>query len=202
MNKHLFSFTLCLLLCACGTTSVIDTSNPKEITSMQNVMELEYRDLTNTAEKMTQSMVNNAKFQTIKYPVIAIGTIVNDTTQRFDTDILTKKIRTSLVNSGKAQITTNFTKEDVTSEQVRTIRNNEEYNKNTIVKQGTLIAPNLSLTGKIIQRNLKLDAGWWSSVDTRVEYYLQLTLTDLQTGLSIWEEEQPIIKEGANAPTW
>jgi PBP1b-binding outer membrane lipoprotein LpoB len=125
--------------------------------------------------------------------------------QRFDTDILIKKIRTTLVNSGRAQITTGFqnpTAEDGTTHQVRDTRGNAEYDASTIATTGTLVAPNMSLSGKMLQRNLDLDAGWFSAVDTRVEYYLQLTLTDIKTGLSVWEDERPIVKEGADAPTW
>ena len=116
--------------------------------------------------------------------------------------MLTKKIRTTLLKSGTAQIATNFSGEDTTTEKMRSMRTNAEYDQETIAKTGTLVAPNMSLSGKMLQRNLKLDSGWFSSVDTRTEYYLQLTLTDLKTGLSVWEDEQPIIKEGTDAPTW
>ena len=135
-------------------------------------------------------------------PVIAVADIKNDTMQRFDTDILTKKIRTTILKSGRAQISTNFTGEDTTSAKMRNTRGNDEYDQSTFAVKGTLVAPNMSLSGKMLQRNLKLQSGWFSSVDTRVEYYLQLTLTDLKTGLSVWEDEQPIIKEGDHAPTW
>ena len=181
-------------------------NNSAEVAEMQNVMELEYRDWTATAEKMTNSMLASGAFARIKNPVIAIGEIKNDTMQRFDTDILIKKIRKTLVNSGRAQVTTGFknykSAEDETTYAVRETRGNAEYDASTIVGKGTLIAPNMSLTGKMIQRNLKLNSGWFSSVDTRVEYYLQLTLSDVKTGLSVWEDEQPIVKEGDHAPTW
>ena len=193
---------LMLTLCACGGTRVVDLNNEKEVAAMQDVMELEYRDWTKTAETMTQSMLKSGAFRAVKNPVIAMGPIVNDTQQRFDTDILTKKIRTTLLKSGTAQIATNFSGEDTTTEKMRSMRANAEYDQETIAKTGTLVAPNMSLSGKMLQRNLKLDSGWFSSVDTRVEYYLQLTLTDLKTGLSVWEDEQPIIKEGTHAPTW
>jgi len=195
--------TICLALCACAETRVVDLNDSREVNAMQNVMELEYRDWTNTAEKMTKSMINSGALKSEKKPIIAIADIKNDTAQRFDTDVLTKKIRTTLLNSGAAQITTNYTGEDSTSNNVRTnVRGNSEYDQSTVVKSGTLVAPNMSLSGKMLQRNLKLESGWFSSVDTRVEYYLQLTLTDLKTGLSVWEDEQPIIKEGTHAPTW
>ncbi|MFQ6739216.1 MAG: penicillin-binding protein activator LpoB, partial [Alphaproteobacteria bacterium] len=92
--------------------------------------------------------------------------------------------------------------EDITANSVRTLRGDKEYNSDTIMGQGNLVAPNMSLSGKMIQRNLDIDSGWFSRVDTRVEYYLQLTLTDLKTGLSVWEDEEPILKNGTDAPTW
>lgn len=200
--KKIIPIMLGLTLCACGGVRVVDLDNEKEVATMQDVMELEYRDWTNTAEKMTQSMLKSGAFRAVKNPVIAIGNIKNDTQQRFDTDMLTKKIRTTLLKSGTAQIATNFSGEDTTTEKMRSMRANAEYDQEIIAKTGTLVAPNMSLSGKMLQRNLKLDSGWFSSVDTRTEYYLQLTLTDLKTGLSVWEDEQPIIKEGTHAPTW
>ena len=200
--KKLIPVALCLALTACGGTRVVDLNDEKDVAAMQDVMELEYRDWTNTAEKMTESMIKSGAFKQVKNPVIAMGNIVNDTQQRFDTDILTKKIRTTLLKSGTAQIATNFSGEDSTTNKVRAQRNNAEYDQSTIANTGTLVAPNMSLSGKMLQRNLKLESGILSSVDTRVEYYLQLTLTDLKTGLSVWEDEQPIIKEGTHAPTW
>ncbi len=245
--KKIISISLCAVLAACGGTRVVDLNNAADVQDMDAVMQLEYRDWTQTAENMTDSMLKSGGFAKIENPVIAIGDIKNDTMQRIDSDILVKKIRTTLVNSGRAQITTGFeniettktgympvktevgaanvnpfgatvaygtqnsvqeiqynatTAEDNTTHQVRDLRNNAEYDQRTIAKQGTLIAPNMSLTGKMIQRNIKLDSKLFSRVDTRVEYYLQLTLTDVKTGLSVWEDEQPIVKEGTDAPTW
>lgn len=245
--KKLMPVALCVALCACGETRVVDLNDARDVATMQNVMELEYRDWTNAAERMTKSMIDSGAFTRVKNPVIAIADVENDTMQRFDTDILVKKIRTTLVNSGTAQVTTGFQNkkkteigyvpvtaelktaqvdalgasaasvkargvtaveyeraaaEDDTTHQVRATRGNDEYDATTIAKKGTLVAPNLSLSGKMLQRNMKLKSGWFSNVDTRVEYYLQLTLTDVNTGLSVWEDEQPIVKEGDHAPTW
>ncbi len=245
--KKIMPIALCAVLCGCGETHVVDLDDTRDVAQMQNVMELEYRDWTRAAENMTKSMINSGAFAARKNPVIAIADIENDTMQRFDTDILTKKIRTTLVNSGTAQVTTAFQNkkknavgyvpvqaeietakigpagasatsvtangvaaveyerdagEDDTTHLVRANRTNDEYDATTIAKKGTLVAPNLSLSGKMLQRNLNLKSGWFSNVDTRVEYYLQLTLTDVNTGLSVWEDEQPIIKEGDHAPTW
>ena len=200
--KKIIPVISCLALCACGGTSVVDLQDTAEVAAMQQVMELEYRDWTKTAEKMTDSMLKSGALSGVSKPVIAVANIKNDTMQRFDTDILTKKIRSTLLKSGKAQIATNYSGEDTNADKVRQLRNNIEYAQNTIANKGMLVAPNMSLSGKMLQRNLKLESGIFSSVDTRVEYYLQLTLTDLNTGLSVWEDEQPIIKEGTHTPTW
>lgn len=204
MKKTSMLCALCsvLALGACGETNVVDLNNAAEVAGMQNVMELEYRDWTKTGEEMTSSMLKSGAFARVKDPIIAMGPMTNDTMQRFDTDILTKKIRKVIVNSGRAQMATNFSGEDTTSDKMRATRGNTEYAANTFASKGTLVAPNMSLSGKMIQRNLELKSGWFSSTDTRVEYYLQLTLTDLKTGLSVWEDEQPIVKEGDHAPTW
>jgi PBP1b-binding outer membrane lipoprotein LpoB len=243
----LLSAVSCLALAACGGTKVVDLENAEQVADMTNVMELEYRDWTKTADRMVDSMLKSGAFARTSNPVIAVAGITNDTMQRFDTDILTKKIRTQLVNSGRAQIATSFqnktaaatgyipasaeitaasasgkrsaslhakadgymkveyekpASEDDTTHQVRKLRGNDEYDAGTIAGKGTLVAPNMSLSGKMIQRNMELETCWLCADKDRVEYYLQLTLTDTKTGLSVWEDEQPIIKEGRNAPTW
>ena len=200
--KKILPLALCAVLAACGGTRVVDLENERDVQTMQDVMELEYRDWEKTATKMTESMLKSNAFAGISKPVIAVGDIKNDTMQRLDSDILVKKIRTTILKSGRAQISTNFTGEDTMSNKMRNTRGNIEYDQSTFANTGTLVAPNMSLSGKMIQRNLKLESGWFSSVDTRVEYYLQLTLTDLKTGLAVWEDEQPIVKEGTHAPTW
>ena len=200
--KKILPIAMCAVLTACGGTHVVDLENQREVASMQDVMELEYRDWEKAAADMTDSMLKSNALTGVKKPVIAVANIKNDTMQRFDTDILVKKIRTTILKSGRAQIATNFTGEDTTSNKMRATRTNAEYDQSTFANTGTLVAPNMSLSGKMLQRNIKLQSGWFSSVDTRVEYYLQLTLTDLKTGLSVWEDEKPIVKEGDHAPTW
>jgi hypothetical protein len=59
--------------------------------------------------------------------------------------------------------------------------------------KGTLIAPDLSLSGKIYQNNLRYD-----KKNQQVEYYFQLKLTDLKTGKRFWQKEVLIGKRGSN----
>jgi len=203
MKKLLMLVACCGILAGCGGgTRVIDTNDSRAVADMRDVMELEYRDWERTAEHMLDSMMKNRVFANTKNPVIAMGPMVNDTMKRFDTDMLVRRIRVYLVNNGHAQFATNFTGEDTTSNAVRAQRGNAEFDVSTIAGTGTLVAPNFSLSGKMLQRNIPVDTCWLCASKTRVEYYLQMVLTDVRTGLSVWEEERPIIKEGRRAPTW
>lgn len=125
--------------------------------------------------------------------VVAIGRIVNDTTQRIDTDLLVRKIRIEMLNSGKAVVTSAVSasgNDDQIIYDTRNLRDNDEFNHDTIANKGTLIAPDLSLTGKIIQQTKRVDK------NALVDYYFQLVLTDLKTGYVTWEDEIIVSKVG------
>lgn len=128
--------------------------------------------------------------------VVAIDQIINDTTQRIDTDMLIKKIRISILRSGKAVVTTAIKvggPESTLSHSVRKLRDNEEVKRTTVAKKNALIAPDMGLSGKIIQRSARTQGG-----DQLVEYYFQLTLTLLESGLAVWEDEVVIGKIGSS----
>jgi len=186
---------LLLILSGCATTTRnIDMYNDKG----QAVMGLDYRDFQKAASEAIRSMLQSGtlnKRDGGRY-VLAISRIVNDTMQRIDTDQLIKKIRVELLQSGKVVVTTAVSAgepEDKMSMKARQLRKSDEFNQSTVAKKGQMIAPDLSLSGKIIQRNVKVSSG-----AQQVEYYFQLTLTDINTGLAIWEGESVIGKRGSN----
>ena len=174
-------------------TERIDMNNDKG----DQVMGLDYRDFDEAASKAIQSMLKSGaldKKNGDRY-VLAISRITNDTMQHIDTDQLVKKIRVELLRSGKVVVTTAVSAngaEDAMSMQARELRNNDEFNQNTVQKKGTLVAPDLSLSGKILQRNVAMDDG-----KQQVEYYFMLSLTEIKTGLAWWEGETVIGKRGS-----
>ena len=131
--------------------------------------------------------------------VVMMSDIINDTTQRFDVKFLTKKMRILILNSGKAIITSAVgTQRDDLAQDSRKLRDNEEFNKSTTIQKNTLYAPSLSLSGSILQRTSKANKD-----EQIVEYYFQLSLTDIKTGLVTWEDEVVIGKIGSNdTVTW
>ena len=82
---------------------------------------------------------------------------------------------------------------DASSKAVRELRSDDEFNQETIPVKGNLVSPDYSLSGKIIQNNAR------AGRIKQSEFAFQLSLTDLKTGLAIWEEEKLIVKQGARA---
>jgi len=162
---------------------------------------LDYRDFNQAAQEATQSMLRSPA---ITKPgggryILAISDIKNDTMQHIDTDQLVKKIRIELLNSGKVFVTTALgSAEDKMNTKARELRENDEFKQNTTIKKGRLLAPDLSLSGKIVQRNINMGNG-----KQQIEYYFMLTLTDLVNGLATWEGESIIGKRGSDkAVAW
>jgi len=189
----IISVFVLLSFAGCSSPKMIDTSYDRRNT----VMDLDYRDFEKAARDAVASMLESGavnKPEGGRY-VLAISDIENKTPRRFDTDQLVKKIRVALLKSGKVVTTTaisgNGIEDDMTYK-VRQLRQSEEFNQDNIAGRGEMIAPELSLSGKILQRDIKI-----SKRKKQVEYYLQLTLTELKHGLALWENETLIVKEGS-----
>jgi len=188
-----------LLLSGCAQVQRIDPNNDNGA----QVMGLDYRDFNEAAGKAVQSMLKSPaldKKDGGRY-VLAISDVKNDTMQHIDTDQLIKKIRIELLNSGKVFVTTAIGSKgnvDAMNKQTRELSENENFKQSSVAKKGTLIAPDMSLSGKILQRNIGIDKD-----KQQVEYYFMLTLTDIKTGFGVWEGETFIGKRGsAKSVAW
>jgi uncharacterized protein (TIGR02722 family) len=188
-----------LLIAGCGSTEtvMIDTVNDEG----KPVMGLDYRDFNQAASEMVQSMISSGA---LKKPgggryVMTTARVTNDTMQRIDTDQLTAKIEQELMNSGQVVMTAAVGGKGAPDEMIyemRDIRDSatgDEFQQDTLAGKRTLIAPELSTSGKIIQRNIRYDNN-----RQQVEYYFQLKVTDLTTGLVFWQNETIIGKRGSN----
>jgi uncharacterized protein (TIGR02722 family) len=174
-----------LTLSACKTQPyLVDADND----STKIVAALDYRDFEKAANTMVADMLASGalnKRDGSRY-VMIVGRITNDTMQRIDTAQLSKKIRVQLMQSGKVAMTA--ISEDDNINQVRKMRSSAEVNQATVAKQGKILAPELSLSGSITQRDIKAGS------DKRIEYIFSLSVVDLESGLTFWEGEVPVIK--------
>lgn len=197
MKKLLLLMVIALiaLTSGCGKRNAATMIDPYNDTNPR-IMGLGYRDFEQAANTAVDEMLASGA---VSKPgggryVMVVSRVVNDTMQNIDTDQLVKKIRVQLLRSGKVVTTTAIGvdgAEDPMVAAARKLRKSKEVNQKTVARKGQIIAPDLSLSGKIIQRNHRID----SSTD-QIEYFFMLTLTDINTGLAFWEGETPIIKRG------
>lgn len=188
-----------VLVAGCRTTPVyLDTDRPSPQPGETTTLGLDYRDFEYAAEQAVASFLSSPlsrKPGSTAPWVMAISRMINDTTLNIDTDQLVKKIRVDLLNSGRVIVTTAVGlegPEDPLSAQTRELQDSELFNQDTVAQDGTMVAPELSLSGKIIQRANVIDG------KQQVDYYFQLTMTNIATGLAYWEFEQVIAKLGDN----
>lgn len=150
-------------------------------------LSLDYRDFNRAAEEAIDGMIASGS---LNHPgggryVLMISRIKNDTVANIDTDQLIKKIRIALMQKGKVVVTTAIGVNGPEDKATALVQS--EFGGNGVAK------PELSLSGKIIGRSVRYD-----SSTQQIEYYLQLTLTDIKGGYSVWEGETPIIKRGSS----
>ena len=204
MKKILSGFALAALavvITGCATpTTRIDTRNDRG----PQVASLDYRDLQEAASAMLQSLFRSGRLDRAdgQAYVMTVGKVKNDTPQRFDTDTLTSYITEELMNSGKVMVTSAMAATDDNRDEMvnaaRSVRGNAEFNQATVAKTGQLVAPTHSIYGKIIQREIRMDKG-----DKQIEYYFQLRIVELATGLQWWQKQHLIGKRtDGRTPTW
>jgi hypothetical protein len=120
-----------------------------------------------------------------KPAILVVSRVVNSTSQQVDTDMLTKKIRVALNQSGKALTqTTRGPGGVVEDELAREIQLEREALDGLRTR-----VPDFSLSGKIIETMSR--AGSYR----QAAYTFQLSLTD-NRGLAVWEGEKAVVKQG------
>jgi uncharacterized protein (TIGR02722 family) len=160
--------------------------------SVVSVNQINIQDFIQAANTATSDLLASGALDKVSTPpaVIAISRIVNNTGQQIDTDLLTKKIRVALLNSGKAQTTTTMglggTAEDPMA---KGLQQEAEFKADQKVTR----TPDFTLSGKIIQ-TIARDGNTSQST-----FSFQLSLTDAKTGLAVWEGEKEITKQGGRA---
>jgi len=189
--KH--SLPLCGLLAVClagcssppNSAQYVDPNGPRTIVSLNQI---DIQDFNNAANSMVQDLINSGTLE--KAPtqpaVMAISRITNDTTQQFDTDMLTKNIRVALLQTGKVVTTTTFgaNPEDKMAQQagdMQAFMNGQ---------QAPTRIPYYTLSGKILMNTTKAGDVYQRS------YTFQLSLTEVNSGLGVWEDTKTIVKQG------
>jgi penicillin-binding protein activator len=191
--------TSSLIAAAAVTLAVGCATNPQATyvessgnRTISNVGQINIQDWNRAAETMINSMI--AKWVapgklTGTGPdgrtVIAISYIRNNTSQQIDTDLLVKKIRTALLDTGK--VVTDLAgglgpSEDPLAAESKA---KQQFLSNDKLRKG----PDYTLSGKIIESLVRQGSLRESS------YVFQLSLAT-PDGLAVWEGEETIVKQG------
>jgi len=204
-RHHLLALGLLASLAACAapgeiTTQRIDPRNDRSPVGMA----LDNRDFEQAAQALVRSMLESERLPPRpdgQPRVMAISRITNDTTLRINTNELLQTIRRELSNSGRIVTTTAVGLDgpsDPLAMKARQLRQSAEFNQRTVAGHGQMVAPDLSLSGQIIQRTTRVDGG-----AQRVDYLFQLTLTNIRTGIAVWEGQEVISRIGSGRTvTW
>ncbi|MCF6175424.1 MAG: penicillin-binding protein activator LpoB [Victivallaceae bacterium] len=176
----------------CGTDPHrIDTSGNRGLTTVDDI---NFKDWQMTASKAINSLLASGVLsrQDGRKTILMISTVKNSTSQHINTKILTDKMRQAVLRSGKALTTTAISgsgAEDKATRQVRKLEDDDMFNQATVQKSGTAIAPDMSLAGEIIQQKTTLGR------KSESYFFFHLTLTDLKTGLAVWEDNFEVAKQ-------
>ncbi|WP_309399358.1 penicillin-binding protein activator LpoB [Cerasicoccus maritimus] len=172
----------------------VDSEGTQTIVSLDKI---NIQDWSNAADQMVQSMLLSGVLDRAptQPAVLGIGRITNKTTQQVDTDYLTKKIRVALNQSGKVVTTTTYGLGNYAEDELA--RQTMEIQKFENNDTSTQPLPFFTLSGKLLED--RASAG----KTNQVTYTFQLSLTQTNNGLAVWEDEKNITKQGQrNAVGW
>ena len=180
--------------CATKEIEMIDRDNDKG----DYVAGLDSRDFENAAADLIDDMISSGALERAdgKRYVMAISRVKNDTQLHIQPSLIVKKIRTALLRSGKVVVTTAVSgtgAEDALVAGTRELAADPMFRQSTVAGEGQAISPDLSLSGAIIQQKNRIG----KSKRERIDYYFQMSITDIRTGLALWEGETEINKKDA-----
>lgn len=185
---------VCITGCETAPSNAVYTNPTNSRTAVVSLNKINIQDWETASDQMIQSLLNSDVLS--KAPrapaVFAVDRIVNKTTDaNLDTELLTKNIRIALNKSGKVLTTTTYGNlaESRMAQDIQ-VKNDFLNSESNHAKDNS---PDYTLSGKIIEDSAR--AG-----ETRqITYIFQLSLTDTQRGLAVWEDQKTIQKTGTRS---
>ena len=196
MPRLIFFTLMLVLMTSCGTTArMIEIGSDEDLTTISSI---DPRDWQKAAADSISAMLESGALKRAdgRKNVVMISRIRNYTLQHLDSRLLTAKMRQAILASGQAIVTSaigNSSNIDLAVRRIRDKEYDDLFDQSTVQKRGTVIAPDLSLSGSITQQTM---------VQGRTEesyFVFHLVLTDLKTGLALWEDNVEIAKQGTRS---
>ena len=202
MKKQISTYVLCALLglstTACTTqTRVVSRAESQELVTAT----LSDNDFESAAKEMLDDMLANELSEPKaggKPYVMMISDIQNDTMQRINTADLTDYIKKELRRSGRVKTTDAFGENRSKNVALsRQLGESSLVDKSTVKKNNTVKAFDLTLEGRIAQKNSTVGK------NKMIEYIFSLNLIDMADGTELWSDKKVITKlTDKNTQTW
>ena len=193
MKKQISTYVLCALLglstTACTTqTRVVSRAESQELVTAT----LSDNDFESAAKEMLDDMLANELSEPKaggKPYVMMISDIQNDTMQRINTADLTDYIKKELRRSGRVKTTDAFGENRSKNIALsRQLGESSLVDKSTVKKNNTVKAFDLTLEGRIAQKNSTVGK------NKMIEYIFSLNLIDMSDGTELWSDKKVITK--------
>lgn len=180
-----------LMLTGCESpteTRTVDAKGPDVI----NTAAINTQDWANASDQLLASLLSSEALNNApRTPaILAVDRIINNTQLMVDTDLLIKKIRVGLTQTGKIAVTNTLG----LGERAVVASEAAELEEMQSGKKAKTLVPDFTLYAKLIQqtdRNSKL---------TQNTYSFQMSLVQVKTGLTVWEDEKQITKQTKAKP--
>ncbi|WP_276896228.1 hypothetical protein [Helicobacter japonicus] len=185
--------SICMYLSACSDKAARYVNDSSDYTSFG----IDLHDIDSVIANNTKSLLQSSYVKEMKSKkLLAISNIINQTHEDIDMEFVSRKFVRSIRQSNKFTLTNAIAGSGATTEQMiaqsRDLSNNPMYNQRTTQENGTLEAPELALSGRIIERKKTIDK------IQRVDYMFLFVLTDLKSGKVLWDNEEIISKVTSN----
>lgn len=169
--------------CQTAETRTVDASGPQAL----NTGGINSQDWANAADQLVGSLLSSGALDksATQPAILAVDRIINNTQLNIDTDLLIKKIRVALTQTGKVVVTNTMG----LGERAVVASEAAELDEMTTGKKAKVIAPNYTLYGKLIQQTDRLNGV------TQNTYSFQMSLVAVKTGFTVWEDERQIAKQ-------
>lgn len=204
MKKFIMLAGVAIVAAGCGTAPhTIDTTTSEGRIA---TLKISPQDFNEAADFAVQSMLNSPQFTNYlkqyqkdndDMPLLMLGKVVNNTTATINMPVLTERIAEKLMNAGVVQVTTAVAGDgqlkDQSSADIRDLELDDNFNIDTVQKRGTLKAPNLSLSGAIIQQEIT------EGRTTEATYFFSLTLTDNRQGIAVWKGNREVGRQATQS---
>jgi len=170
-------------------TRTVDAKGPQAI----NTSAINSQDWANAADQLLNSLLSSGALNNApRTPaVLAVDRVINNTQLMVDTDLLIKKIRVALTNTGKVAITNTLG----LGERAVVASEAAELEEMQSGKKAKTLVPDYTLYAKLIQQTDK------NGKIAQNTYSFQMSLVAVKTGLTVWEEEKQIAKQTRGAGT-